>query len=293
MNTMQLDCFMEVAETLSFARAAEHLNVTQPAVTQQIHSLEKELNTRLFKRTTRTVELTQAGIIFMNDAKDILTISNRAKMRFKTTCNDDRHFFSIGCYIDSELYPFSDVLRKMSDCYPNLYPTFQVVPYQHLFQLLMEESVDVIVTFQQEIPPKKDITYKKLAEIPAVGIMVSDHPLAKKLQLSASDLANEKLILNDPQKCPNSLRKIQYQLMEYRPASDLYFYDSIDVSAMLAKAGYGIAILPDLSILKDRTLTRVPLSGFEPMSFGAYYKVQNENPILKLFLRLAQEHIGQ
>ena len=44
--------FLAVAETLSFARAAESLHVTQPAVTQQIHSLEKELNVKLFKRTT-------------------------------------------------------------------------------------------------------------------------------------------------------------------------------------------------------------------------------------------------
>lgn len=43
MNTFQLSCFLAVAEHLNFARAAEELHVTQPAVTQQIHSLEKEL----------------------------------------------------------------------------------------------------------------------------------------------------------------------------------------------------------------------------------------------------------
>ena len=49
MNTFQLTCFLAVAETLSFARAAEQLHVTQPAVTQQIKSLEKELNVKLFR----------------------------------------------------------------------------------------------------------------------------------------------------------------------------------------------------------------------------------------------------
>ena len=66
MNTFQLTCFLTVAETLSFAKAAKHLNVTQPAVTHQIHSLEEELNTQLFKRTTRSVEITQKGLIFLN-----------------------------------------------------------------------------------------------------------------------------------------------------------------------------------------------------------------------------------
>ena len=60
MNTFQLSCFLQVAETLNFARAAEILHVTQPAVTQQIRSLEKELGVPLFHRTTRSVKLTQA-----------------------------------------------------------------------------------------------------------------------------------------------------------------------------------------------------------------------------------------
>ena len=54
MNTIQLECFLAVSENLNFARAAEQLHITQPAVTHQIHSLETELNTRLFVRTTRS-----------------------------------------------------------------------------------------------------------------------------------------------------------------------------------------------------------------------------------------------
>ncbi len=66
MNTFQLKCFLTVTETLNFARAAQLLNITQPAVTHQIRSLENELNVRLFKRTTRNVELTHEGQLFIN-----------------------------------------------------------------------------------------------------------------------------------------------------------------------------------------------------------------------------------
>ena len=61
MNTVQLECFLAVADNLSFARAAEQLHITQPAVTHQISSLENELNVKLFRRTTRTVALTNDG----------------------------------------------------------------------------------------------------------------------------------------------------------------------------------------------------------------------------------------
>lgn len=65
MNLFQLECFLAVAECLNFARAAESMNITQPSITHQIRSLETELNTRLFHRTTRTVALTAEGRIFL------------------------------------------------------------------------------------------------------------------------------------------------------------------------------------------------------------------------------------
>ena len=62
MNTDQLNSFIQVAENLNFARAAEILKITQSAVSRQIHALEDELETKLLHRTTRTVTLTPAGI---------------------------------------------------------------------------------------------------------------------------------------------------------------------------------------------------------------------------------------
>lgn len=73
MNTQQLESFIQVAENLNFARAAEALNITQSAVSRQINSLEAELETKLFNRSTRTVSLTPAGISFLEDAKEVLT----------------------------------------------------------------------------------------------------------------------------------------------------------------------------------------------------------------------------
>ena len=72
MNVFQLSCFLAVADNLSFARAAAGLHITQPAVTQQIRALEKELGVRLFVRTTRTVRLTEEGRSFYGDARRIV-----------------------------------------------------------------------------------------------------------------------------------------------------------------------------------------------------------------------------
>ena len=69
MNTIQLQCFVAVAEHLNFSRASEDLKMTQPAVSHQIRSLEDELEVKLFNRTSKSVALTQEGILFLADAQ--------------------------------------------------------------------------------------------------------------------------------------------------------------------------------------------------------------------------------
>ena len=67
MTFTQLRCFIEVARQLNFARAAETLYISQPAVSRQIHALENELGVRLFDRTRHVVALTSAGESFYHD----------------------------------------------------------------------------------------------------------------------------------------------------------------------------------------------------------------------------------
>ncbi|OUN39630.1 hypothetical protein B5G28_04740 [Faecalibacterium sp. An77] len=71
MNTSQIQCFLTIADTLNFARAAEQLHITQPAVTQQLHALEKELGVRLFHRSTHSVRLTDEGMLFLPGLRQI------------------------------------------------------------------------------------------------------------------------------------------------------------------------------------------------------------------------------
>lgn len=72
MRTSQLEYFIAVAETLSFTRASELCHVAQPAISQQIQSLEKELGFPLFARSTKGVELTPAGRQYRQDVAGVL-----------------------------------------------------------------------------------------------------------------------------------------------------------------------------------------------------------------------------
>lgn len=289
MNTFQLTCFLAVAETLNFAQAAELRGITQPAVTHQIHSLETELNVKLFNRTTRTVKLTQDGQTFLSDAKSIVAISERAIKRFETPSAHEIRTLSIGCHIHGHTFLLSEVLRCMSDSYPNLHPQIQVVPFKHLYRLLAENDVDIMIAFRENSAKKMPFTYKELGRIPIVGYCTADHPLAKCSCLSINDLEREKLILHDPKKSPDSITMLQMQLMRSHTSSDLFFCDSEEAALTLAQAGYGIAFLPGLHIANTSSLVRIPIDGLTPLSFGMYYKTLSGNPLLKDFVRLARE----
>ena len=145
MNIFQLSCFLAVAEYLNFAQAAQSLHVTHPAVSQQIQSLEKELNVKLFRRTTRTVRLTEEGKAFLRDAQQIVALSERAKKRFGNAMDGNIETLTIGCYNFPCMFLLSDALEVLRSIRPELHPRLQTIPFQHIYRMLEEEDLDAVV----------------------------------------------------------------------------------------------------------------------------------------------------
>lgn len=289
MNTFQLQCFISVAESLNFARAAEKLNVTQPAVTHQIHTLENELNVKLFKRSTRNVEMTHEGFLFFNDAKDIINLSQRAISRFENPPDKDIQVFSIGCQGSLPFFLLPDILSQLKEAFPNLHPRLKSVPFPQLYRLLEDEDVDAIIGFKEFDKRKLPGKYVEIKKVPIVCVMHPSHPLKSHESLTLDDLKNERLVLNDPMNSPAEIATLQGRLMQNHQPSDFYFCDSNEASVVLLEAGFGVSILPDFFVPKDSTLVRLPVTDISPLSFGIYYHSLKDNPLLKPFIQLMQE----
>ena len=293
MNTFQLSCFLAVAEHLNFARAAAQLHVTHPAVSQQIQSLEKELNTTLFQRTTRSVKLTKEGKVFLNDAQQILAISERAKKRFNYQPNQEIETLALGCYNYPCLFLLSEVLKHLFREFPALHPRLQVVPFQHIYRLLEEGDIHAVIGFKEPDSAKISAAYTEVAKIPLICICPKEHPLSQRQSISLDDLSKERLVLFTPPKISPQFTTIQGQLMGDRSPSEFYFCESGEAITVLVNAGFGISVLPNLFIENSLSITTVPVEGINPVSFGIYYKSLQNSKLLRPLIRELKQLFSQ
>lgn len=288
MNTFQLACFLSVATTLNFARAAEQMNVSQPTITHQIKSLEDELNVKLFRRSTRTVEITADGESFISDAKGMIAIEAQAKMRFHSSSDKPIETIAIGCGDYVQLALLSDVLNQFKGTVPNLHPRLIVSPYEQLFQLLGTERLDIVFGVYDQSSIKSHAKYKELLKSNIVCVCRNDHALANKESLRLKDLEKEALIFCDPMSLAPEMAKLQYSLAEGREPADMHFCSSSAASYVLAHSGFGIALLPEILIPNDHKISKINLEEAPQLAFGLYYKPSNGDDLIRRFVSLSK-----
>lgn len=150
MNTTQLECFLAVAETLNFSKAAEMVNISQPAVSHQISSLEAELGVRLFLRTNKSVQLTKEGLIFIGDAETIVRTAMNSIHRLSTNVKEKKRTVAIGVHNQYELDAAVPVMNIIGKMYPNFEPEITMMPFKSLDNLLEENKLQIIFAIKSE-----------------------------------------------------------------------------------------------------------------------------------------------
>lgn len=287
MNSTQLNCFIAVADSLSFARAAEKLHITQPAVTHQITSLENELDVKLFKRTTRTVELTREGFSFISDAKSILNTISMAKVRFTTQKKEELTPFYIGCR-QAELLFLPRLISEMAKLHPNLHPMVKTIPFPALMNLLQIESLDVVFGLQGMYNAKQNCKFRELAKIPISCVIPKNHPLAEKTLITPKDLKGQRIAILDTHNMPSPLLTVQSNLLKDHTPSDFYRCETTEDILLLLKAGMAISFMPDIIPQREHDLVYLPVRESLSVSYGIYYKTLQQKPLIRDFINIGE-----
>ena len=288
MNTQQLESFIQVAENLNFARAAEILNITQSAVSRQIHSLEDELGTKLFNRSTRTVTLTPEGNVFLDDAKSIIAKLRTATAKIQHRSGVNVPLISIGCKNEADLDLLCKILKECRKEIPELHPFLRIIPYRYILSMFYDEEIDLLFGFKDEIPIRGDTIYKELVKIPLCCLIPSSHSFACKEEISETEMYNEKIITCSSYTIPTKAAEIQNRISQHILPDQIHFCENMQVILTLVRAGYGISVLPKLNFV-DPEIKYVPLKNIEPLSYGFFYKKGASNVLQKKVMSIIKK----
>lgn len=289
MNTVQLECFLAVAEHLSFAKAAKEMDMSQPAITHQIQSLESELDVKLFRRTTRSVAITADGLAFLEDAKDIVARTLMAKKRFENPDHYELLELSIGCTSLSQLELFPDVLQKLRELYPNVHPRLFVNPSAQLLTRVEEGTIDIALAPQNAGTKKDALIFRELMKVPFVCVCKPDHPFANKNSVFMDEVRQHNLILYLPGSAAPEITQLQHNWAMLKKPSELYFCESAESAMILVRAGFSITILPNTLIEERCDLKKCLLADVKEISFGYYYKTLKGSKPLRDFIELLKQ----
>jgi DNA-binding transcriptional LysR family regulator len=270
MTIDNLKCFILVAENLSFARAAESLYISQPAVTKQINSLESELETMLFIRSTRHVELTPAGMSFYKDAKEIVTRTQIAVQRLQSQ-NSEIGTLRIGVSNSTVLSYLSPILRNYHKNYPEIYPDIEVLNHKIILNLFSEKKLDVLFYYKDNFTKTAGVSFKELKRDNFVCLTANDHPIATNKSISICDLTKETIIVCNPLNAPIVESAFQQKILNQYTFDSVYYCNTIEIAHCIISAKMGIAILPSLLCPESDNFCKIPINNAKEISFGVFY----------------------
>ncbi len=270
MNSQQLHCFLCVADKLNFTKAAEELFLSTPTVTHHIKALEEELHTRLFFRNSKVVQLTEAGTVFYNDAKEIMIKMDLAQKNLQTLTQSNTSFLRIGCVSHAELERLPAVLSDIKAHFPTVLPRIFVHDYFTLKTLFENKQIDLMIVTHEMIQDMKNCFFTKITSMNSLALLPGDHPLAGSGPMTFDALAAFPLITLHPKVIPYQYgNRLQEKIRLYNQKHVHTMAESDSEAVLLAKSGYGIAILPEFSIPDAIPgLTSIPINEGESMEYG-------------------------
>ena len=193
MSTQQIKNFLVLCETLNFRKAAEQINIVQPALSRQIQLLESEMGALLFNRSTGTVTLTEAGIFFQKEAQRILLDLNKTIIRTAQVHKGEAGEVRITHSSSAMNTVVPSFLVSVKQKWPDLKTIAQETSNFQQIEMLLARKTDMGVAPNIMLPP--EVSSKILYRENFVLILPANHTLSKKKVNDLSVLKNETFIL--------------------------------------------------------------------------------------------------
>jgi LysR family transcriptional regulator, benzoate and cis,cis-muconate-responsive activator of ben and cat genes len=285
MDLRQIRYFLALATELNYTRAASQLNISQPPLTRHIQQLEHSIGVMLFDRSTRGVALTQAGKIFLDEARKIVALADQAVNKTKLAHQGQIGRLDIGIFGSSIISVIPTLLTELRKTHPDIIISLQNTTKTQQIEGVREKRLDI--GFNRIYPSVPDLAVETVMLEDLYVALHKDHPFANNQTLEVKDLVDQPFIL-----FPNNVRPSfadnVIMLCSNAGFAPNVVHDVEDIftAISLISAGLGIAIVPESAIcLRLSSISYHLLDAKEAkVDLSCVYRPDNKSPALLAFL---------
>ena len=246
MELRHLRYFIAVAEELHFTRAAERLHIGQPPLSHAIQLLEADVGAQLVERSKRWVRLTEAGRLFLEDARRILAMAEQASETARRAQRGEAGELRIGFTFSTPLTPlFATVINRYRQAYPHVTLTLHESATLPQIEAMAQRTLDLAFMRPVESAMPDSIALTLLRTDRLVAVLPAGSPLASGEAISIRELAGMPFVMYPPSAGTGIYPQI-FKLCRdagFVPQIGQFAGEASTIIGLVA-AGCGVSVLP-------------------------------------------------
>lgn len=241
---LDLRGFLAVVDLQSFHRAADQLNMSQPALSRRIQKLEQAIGAPLLERTTRHVAATALGAELVPLVQRMLEEFDGSLFSMRELGPNRGGLVTMACLPTAAFYFLPSVIRQFNREYPNIRFRILDLTATEALQAVARGEVEFGINIMST--SDSDLVFEKLAEDPFVLAARKDHPLAEKSEVGWQDLEPYQLITVHRSSANRTLLDAALAKSNIK-LNWFYEVTHLSTSLGLVEAGLGISVLPRMA----------------------------------------------
>ena len=291
MEFKQIRTFVALAECLHFGHAAEQLGIAQPHVSRRIKQLEDDLGVALFLRNRRNVKLTEAGRVFLTEARRVLADVDLAREHTRESALGRRGRLNLTLIASAMLGVLPAILNAFRNRYPDVHFAVRELDSTTQFEALAAETTDVAFVHPA---PRSPAAFAQilLERDPLVAVLPAGHRLAGQKAIALADLADDPWIMF-PREASTAIYDRIMATCERAGFVPGIVQEAAPVPTRLGlvASGFGVHLVHKAwEIMRYPGIVYVPVNPTADIAHSCYWRANDPNPILQLFLDVVREH---
>jgi DNA-binding transcriptional LysR family regulator len=291
MELRHLRYFVAAAEAENVSRAALKLHVSQPALSRQIRDLEEEIGFSLFERSAKAVRLTEAGGVFLAEARAVLQRAEEAVKAARAAATRGRSELHVGYAPSPTVRILPPTLRAFQAALPNVRVRLHDLSSEEMLAGLRDGNLQVALMVRPSPARLRGLHFEELTRDRICLAVPPVHPLAGANTVTFAQVAREPLVVFTRKDYPEYLEDLEALFARAHAVPKIAEeHDSAASLITAIESGAGVALMPEsFSCSAGPRLKLIPLSPApEPLVIGALWLKNRLTRAAEAFVKSAK-----